>query len=229
LFKPLFNYKIVMKKVLFLGFSLLIFLASCVKKNEVPVGEVKIRFVNALRNSLPQDVYVNSTKLSIAPVASGQATAYLSLYSGLNNLAMANSGTMIANGDIIPYNAVIGSYATFFYTQNLKGGAATGLKEDDMTLPPAGKARVRFIHLNSFLDNYLKVSVVGGAELVPALSFGNASAYYDVEPGTKFQPAATLVVTAPVVDANLQAGKIYTIFFNGSTGTELYGNLLIQN
>jgi hypothetical protein len=224
-----YSTEIIMKRVLILGCCLLIFLSSCVKKTEVPVGEVKIRFVNALPNSLPQDVYVNNGKLDVAPVAAGQATPYLSLYSGQNYLAMANIGTNTPNGDIIPYNAAIGSYATFFYTQNLQGAPATGLKEDDMTPPPSGKARVRFIHLNSFLNNSIRLSAVGGGELFSALGFGNASPYYNVDPGTKFQVAATLVVTAPVVDANLQAGKIYTIFFNGSTSTELYGNLLIQN
>jgi hypothetical protein len=224
----IFKY-IIMKKFIALGFSLLIFLSACVKEKAVPVGEVKIRFVNALPNSLPQDVYVNNGKLAIAAVAAGQATPYLSFYSGVNNLAMANTGSTTANGDIIPYNAVIGSYATFFYTQNLAGGPATGLKEDDMTAPPAGKARVRFIHLNSFLNNSIKVSAVGGGDLFAGLGFGIASSYYNVDPGTKFQASATGVVTSPVIDANLQAGKIYTIFFNGSLATELYGNLLIQN
>jgi hypothetical protein len=119
-----------MKKTLLLVCSLLVLLSSCVKKTEVPQGEVKIRFVNALPNSLPQDVYVNYGKLGVAAVGPGQATPYLSLYSGQNYLAMANTGTTTPNGDIIPYNAVIGSYATFFYTQNLAGGSATGLKEE---------------------------------------------------------------------------------------------------
>jgi len=219
-----------MKRTLLLVCSLLVFLSACVKKTEVPQGEVKIRFVNALPNSLPQDVYVNYGKLSVAAVGPGQATPYLSFYSGQNYLAMANTGTTTPNGDIIPYNAAVGSYATFFYyTKNLNGGSATGLKEDDMTPPPAGKARVRFIHLNSFLNNSIRVSVVGSAELFSGLGFGSASSYYNVDPGSKFQGAATAVVTSPVIDANIQAGKIYTIFFNGTTGTELYGNLLIQN
>ena len=222
-----------MKKILYLGFSLIIFLNSCVKRTEVPVGEVKIRFVNALPptlpNALPQDVYVNNGKLSIAAVAPGQATPYLSFYSGLNSLAMANTGTATANGDIYSYNAEIGSHATFFYTMSLLGTPATGIKGDDMTLPPAGKARVRFIHLNGFLNNSIKVDVVNGGELFGALGFGNASAYFNVDPLSKFQVSATGVTTAPVIDANIQAGKIYTIFFNGTAETELYGNLLIQN
>ena len=218
-----------MKKILFLVLGLSIFLSSCVKKPDVPVGEVKIRFVNALRGSLPQDVYINSGKVNVPAVESGQTTPYLSFQSGVNYLAMANTGTTTANGDIIPYNGPIGGYATFFYTQNLAGGSATGLKEDDMTLPPAGKARVRFIHLNSFLNNSIRVSIVGGADLFSVLGFGSASLYYNVDAGSKFQVAATGVTTAPVIDANIQAGKIYTFFFNGSTATELYGNMLIQN
>lgn len=219
-----------MKKILFLVFGLSIFLGSCVKEKDVPVGEVKIRFVNALPNSLPQDVYVNSSKVNVPAVQPGQATSYLSFQSGLNYLAMANTGTTVANGDIIPYSGVIGSSATFFYTQNLSGGSATGLKEDDMTLPATGKARVRFIHLNSFLNNSIRVTVVGGLEpLFAGLGFGSASSYYNVDPGSKFQVAATGVTTAPVIDVNIQAGKIYTFFFNGTTDTELYGNMLIQN
>lgn len=103
-----------MKRTLLLVCSLLVFLSACVKKTEVPQGEVKIRFVNALPNSLPQDVYVNYGKLSVAAVGPGQATPYLSFYSGQNYLAMANTGTTTPNGDIIPYNAAVGSYATFF-------------------------------------------------------------------------------------------------------------------
>jgi hypothetical protein len=218
-----------MKRTLFLGLALLVFLSACVKQKEVPVGEVKIRFVNALPNSLAQDIYVNNGKLAVPPVAANQATAYLSLYSGLNYLAVANTGTMTANGDVIPYNAEIGSYATFFYTQNVEGNPQTYVAPDDMTLPPTGKARVRFVHLNGFLYNFLKVSAVSGAELFPSLVFGSASSYFNVDPGTKFQAAATGVTNAPVIDANLQAGKIYTIFFNGTSKTELFANLLIQN
>jgi hypothetical protein len=218
-----------MKKTLFFGLALLVFFSACVKQTEVPVGEVKIRFVNALPNSLAQDIYVNNGKLAVPPIAANQATAYLSLYSGLNYLAVANTGTMTANGDVIPYNAEIGSYATFFYTQNLVGSPQTYLAQDDMTLPPTGKARVRFVHFNGFLNNSLKVSAVSGAELFPALGFGNASSYFNVDPGTKFQASATGVTNAPVIDANLQAGKIYTIFFNGTAATELFANLLIQN
>ena len=98
-----------------------------------------------------------------------------------------------------------------------------------MSPPPSGKARVRFIHLNSFLNNSIRVAIVGGADLFAVLAFGNASVYYNVDPGSKFQVSATGVTTAPVIDANIQAGKIYTFFFNGSTATELYGNMLIQN
>ncbi|MHA4894768.1 DUF4397 domain-containing protein [Pedobacter sp. PWIIR3] len=217
-----------MKRILFLSLGLLILVSGCVKKDETPVGEAHLRFVNAVSGSASQDVYVGSTSVNQLGLGYAQATPYTSVTSGINLVSFADKGTLVANA-IINYNTEIGSYSSVYYYKNLTGTLVAGAIRDDMTEPPSGKARVRFVHLNNFLDNSLRVSAVGGAELFPALVFGSASAYFDVAPGTKFQAAATGVVTSPEINFNVLAGKIYTIVLTGSVATELYAFSLLQN
>ncbi|MES2827822.1 MAG: DUF4397 domain-containing protein [Bacteroidota bacterium] len=217
-----------MKRVLFLSFGLLLLLSSCVKKKDVPVGEVKVRFINAVTGSGSQDVFANNTLETKLGIGYAQATDYLTFYSGINLFAFADRGSTTANA-IISYGLETGDHASVYYYKTLAGALAAGGIKDDMTAPPTGKARVRFVHLNNFLNNSLKVSVVGGADLFPALVFAAASSYYNVDPGTKFQPSATGVTVAPEIATSFQAGKIYTVILTGSVNTELYAFSVLQN
>lgn len=217
-----------MKKILFLSFGLLLLLNACVKKDDTKVGEAKVKFVNAVSGSEPQDAYVNGSLMTAVGVGYGQSTDYLTYYSGINSIAFADRGTMISNA-IINYGTDIDSYATIYYYKTLLGGVTAGAIRDDMTAPPAGKARVRFVHLNNFLNNSLAVKAVDGAQLFPVLVFASASAYFDVEPGTKFQASATGVTTAPEINIGVQSGKIYTIILTGTAATELNALSILQN
>ncbi|MGY4384592.1 hypothetical protein ACVWYN_001618 [Pedobacter sp. UYP24] len=217
-----------MKRILFLSLGLLILVSGCVKKDDTPVGEAQLRFVNAVPGSVGQDVYVNNNQVTLVGLGYAQSTAYTKVISGINLIAFADGGTLVSNA-IISYGTDIGTNSSVYYYKNLSGTLVAGAIKDDMTAPAAGKARVRFVHLNNSLNNSLRVSAVNGAELFPALVFGSASAYFEVAPGTKFQPAATGVTTAPEISVNVQAGKIYTIVLTGSAATELYAFTLIQN
>ena len=217
-----------MKRILFLSLGLLLLLSSCVKKDERPVGEVRVRFVNAVSGSPSQDVYANNTLETKVGIGYGQASDYLTFYSGINLFAFADRASTTANA-IISYGLESGDHASVYYYKTLAGAVAAGGIKDDMTAPPAGKARVRFVHMNSFLNNSLTVRVVGGASLFPALVFASASSYYDVDPGTKFQAAATGVTVSPEISLNVQAGKIYTVILTGSVATELYAFSVLQN
>ena len=104
-------------------------------------------------------------------------------------------------------------YYTFYYTGN--GSTRT---EDDMTAPPSGKAKVRYINLNSGVNSNVDLSI-NGTSIASNIAYQSASNFSTVDAGTqtiKVMAAgtSTLYFDLPVT---LQAGKIYTIWASGNT------------
>ena len=199
------------------------------KRQDVPVGTAHVRFVNAVDSSANQDVYAGGKILSGGPVGYGFSTTYFSVPSGFTIFEFTNSGTQEVKGQI-NHGMDIDSYSTIYWYRDLNSLIQTGATRDDMSSPPAGQARVRFVHLNFYLNNSINVGISGVATpLAKDLAFRAASAYFNVEPGTKFQASGTGVVTAPVIDAKIVAGKIYTIWIDGDGGTDLRSHIIVQN
>lgn len=217
------------------GAGLMITMVSCKKNDPVPepVGEAKVRYVNTVQGSAAQDFYVNGTKKSASAVAYGGVSEYLTITSGGNSFGFYNTGSTTANVTTEAYNFPIGINGTVFYYQAQSGPLGAFAIGDDMTAPAAGKAKVRFLNINKFSGtNAIAVSVVGQATvLIPSLVYGDLSniAYFSVDPGAKFTFAATGVTDAPVLDAGIVAGKIYTIWVDGSSSTSLTGHAIVQN
>jgi hypothetical protein len=218
-----------MKRFLFVGLSALVLLASsCVKQKNTPTGEAHVRFVNAVVGSPSQDVYVNSVLVSSGKIPYGGQTSYMTYTAGINEIVFVDGITHISQA-AEDYGSDIGDYATVYFFGTLQGTLSAGGIKDIMTAPAAGKARVRFLNLDYNLSNAMIMTLVGGANLYTSLPFGTASTYFEVDPGAKFQPSATGVTTAPVIDFNPKAGKIYTVWLSGTSATELYGNAILQN
>jgi hypothetical protein len=218
-----------MKRFLLVGLSAAVLLvSSCVKQKEAPTGDAHIRFVNAVVGSPSQDVYINSVQVSSGKLPYGALTSYMTYTAGISQIVFVDGITHISQA-AEDYGSDIGDYATFYFYSNLQGVLTAGGIKDNMTPPATGKARVRFINLDYNLTNAMIVAVVGGNNLFTSLQFATASTYYEVDPGTKFQASAAGVTTAPVMDFNLQAGKIYTIWLSGASATEIYGNAILQN
>ncbi|MCC8424486.1 DUF4397 domain-containing protein [Mucilaginibacter sp. UR6-11] len=216
-----------MKKILFLCLGAVALLSSCVKKNVPPTGDAHIRFVNAIPGSINQDAYINTTKV-VTNLAFGVQSSYITYTAGINALSITNVGTTISN---LTYNygSNIGDYATVFFFRSFTGELISGGIVDNMTAPPAGKARVRFVNLHNYLNDSFKMTITGGATLFNDLVFSNASPYFDVDPGTSFTATAATVTNPTVISFNPQAGKIYTIWINGASSTELNAYPFIQN
>lgn len=219
-----------------IAFSGLLLLSSCRKNDDIrpePVGPANIRYANAVQGSASQDLYVNDTKKNTQAVAYGEASAYMEITSGSNVFKFYDAGTTTLRATSQGYNVPIGLYATVFYYQASGGQHGAFAVGDDMSAPPSGKAKVRFLHLNSFLglNTSISVSVVGQtAVLIPALVYGNLNTgYFNVDPGTKFTFAATGVTNAPVVDAGIVASKNYTIWIDGTNSATLTGHVILQN
>lgn len=211
------------------GAGLLISMASC-KKNDPapePVGEARVKYVNAAEGSVAQDLYVSNTKKTTAAVSYGNNSDYLVFTSGINTFASADAGGTTANASS-QGSVQIGTYLTAIYYINGDGTKVLGVLGDDMTTA-SGKAKVRFININSFLKANVAVAITGGANLIPSVAYETASNYIQVDAGTKFTLSATGVVTAPAIDGTLQAGKNYTIWIDGGSPTELRGHVILQN
>jgi hypothetical protein len=217
-----------MKRFLLAGLSAVVLLASsCVKPKNAPTGDAHIRFVNAVVGSPSQDVYINSVLVSSGKLPYGAQTSYMTYTAGISEIVFVDGVTHISQA-AEDYGSDIGDYATFYFYGNMQGTLSAGGIKDNMTAPATGKARIRFVNLDYNLTNAMIMAVVGGNNLFTSLQFATASVYYEVDPGTKFQASATGVTTAPVMDFNLQAGKIYTIWLSGPSANEIYGTAILQ-
>lgn len=218
-----------MKKLSFLALGLMVLLSSCFKEpTPEPTGEAKVRVANASATSVPQDVYYNGQKMNIAPLAYGQVSGYQTISSGASFFGFTDNGSTISNYES-GATIKIGEHFTVIYYNTTTNTKNVGFLLDDMTAPPAGKARVRFVHLNSLFANSFAIRIQGGAALVLVVPFANSSAYFDVDAGTKFEVSAVgLTPSEQLFDPVIQAGKIYTIWLNG-TATTMQAHTIQQN
>lgn len=212
-----------------------VLLSSCAKKNDPqpePVGEAKIRFVNTVQGSAAQDFYVNDNKKTTTAVAYGSASEYVTITSGSNTLKAYDAGTTTLKGQSQAYDIPIGISATAFFYQAAGGNFGVFAVGDDQTAPATGKAKVRFINVNSVLPTTSVITVTVQGEttsLIPSLAYGDLNiGYKTVDPGAKFVFTANGVTTAPVLDGGIVAGKNYTIWIDGSSSA-LTGHVILQN
>lgn len=217
--------------------GLTVLLSACLKEPKPePTGEVNFRFVNAVSGSSSQDYYVNGSKKTAIPLAYGDYSAYTPLVSGNNQFAFADQGATTANAVSSVYYNKIGIKGTVFYYKALNSTGADVLAAgvifpDETEEPVSGKAKVRFIHLNRLVNKNvaLTVSVQGAGQLTPAegVSFGSVTPYYSVDAGAQLVITGT-GLTIPVMNPNFVAGKIYTIWFDGASATEVNGHVIVQ-
>jgi uncharacterized protein DUF4397 len=197
-----------------------------------------VRFVNAVQTSDPQDMFIRGVKApnSVA-LMYGQFSPYYTSTSGDNAFAFADMGTTEGTGNAgIGGKFEIGTEMTIFYFKLLEqrdnGELAAGIKYDDNVVVP-GKAKVRFLHLNNYLENFIDFTVVvdgvDGKVLSTGIGFAASSPYYEVDPGTKIKAKGTGVTDPLIIDANLQAGKNYTIWIDGPSEKVLTSHVIIQN
>ncbi len=218
-------------RLLYLG--LIVLFASCVKKDPAePVGEIKVKFVNAVESSTAQEMFIRGAKApNSVPLTYGQDSPYFISTSGDNAFAFADVGTIDGTGNAgIGGKFEIGANLTVFYFKTLArlgGQLAAGVKNDDNTVVP-GKARVRFVHLNNHLENYVNFSV-GDNVLTTGIAFAYASTYFSLDPGAIIKAHATGVTEPLMIDANLKAGKNYTIWVDGPSEKVLLSHVILQN
>ncbi len=191
-------------------------------------GTANLMIVNGAEGSAPQDYYSDNTKVNSSAVAYGTNTSYVSTAAGNHTGQFRTSGSTTVNAS---------SNVTFerdkYYTVYLTGSAnssSTFSSEDDMSAPPAGKSKVRFVHLSSAVTSAIDLGITGGSKIISSLAYQTASAYQTVDANTAFTLYLAGSSTASLaIPAAVQAGKIYTIYISGATTATLTYRVIVQN
>jgi hypothetical protein len=175
------------------------------------------------------DVYVDSVAdpdagLVLPGVAYGTVSDYQTVPPGTYTVAMRTAGADPATPPALSATVEVGA-DTARTVAGVGNFADLGLDilEDDLTLPPAGQARVRVIAAAATAAT-LDVSLSGGAELAQGLEFAGTSGYVDVPAGaTSLQvtPEGSAATELPV---EVAAGSVYSVIVLDAPG----GGLAVQ-
>ena len=175
-------------------------------------SDARVRVAHFSADAPPVDVYVDGRpKLRNVPFQA--MSDYLTLAAGTHtfDVRAAGSAATAAPAVTVSQDFVAGKS----YTVAAVGPIAsiTGkVYEDNVTVPAAGKARIRVIHATPSAPS-VDVAVKGGAVLFPKLEFGTSSTYTEVAAGSyeievREAGKTEALLTKPVT---LQGGGVYSI------------------
>jgi hypothetical protein len=182
------------------------------------------------------DVYLDSLpgtpKVSqvFKGVGYGDVSKYLSLPTGTYTVAMRVSGAAATTPPVLSTQVTVGSGGAYTVA-GVGKHADLGLRvlNDDLTLPAAGKAKVRIVQA-SVRAPVMTVSIAGGPVVADSIAFATTTDYLDVPPGhwtLKAQgaggsPSSTLTAT-------LAAGNVYSlIVLDAKAGNGLTAQLRVD-
>ena len=160
-------------------------------------------------------------------------TDYMSVSAGTRNIQFNSTGTTTALIDAdFPLEAGV-SYSLF--TSGAVSSIGTLVLRDTLETPPAGQARVRFIHLSPDAPG-VDIAVTGGSgTLASDVTFREATSFVALPGGTynlELRAMGTTTVILPIPGVTIQAGRNYTIFVRGfaaGVGVQALGTGTIVN
>ncbi len=174
--------------------------------------DARVRVAHFSADAPPVDVYVDG-KPKLRNVPFQAMSDYLTLAAGAHtfDVRAAGAAATAAPAVTVSQDFVAGKS----YTVAAIGPIASisgKVYEDNVTVPAAGKARIRVIHATPSAPS-VDVAVKGGAVLFPKLEFGTSSTYTEVAAGSyeievRDAGKTEALLTKPVT---LQGGGVYTI------------------
>jgi hypothetical protein len=206
-------------------------LVSCKKDETISAkevkGEAKVKMINASQNATAIDFYLDNTKVNTTALAFGEGSDYIKIASGTKASKVQNNGMDEAESEVVFVPTI--SY-TSFYVENRASKGTILTYEDDLGPTEAGKARIRFVNTSPYFTNTVNVNLTGAILLVNALPFAQASAYFSVDPGANLRVSIVGTAIVKVVPAaDIEAGKIYTFWFSGTSNATLTVNKITYN
>jgi len=173
------------------------------------------------------DVYLNSvggaTPDKVFPgVGYGVLSDYLTLPTGAYAVSMRLAGAPASSQAVLTTQVTVAS-GKAYTVAGVGKHADLGLRvlDDDLTLPPAEKAKVRIIQA-SVRAPVLAVSVSDGPTIADAVPFATTTDYRQVDPGhwtLRVQPTGGGQPTT--LDAVVAAGNVYSLLVLDAPGSGL--------
>ena len=205
---------------------LLAIFAGCSKDTDT---RANVMFVNGCAETKSVYAWANKTKVTGAVnIYYTTSSNYQKIPSGRINVNYYNSvnGDSLCGGNIL-FNT--GDHYTLFVGGNIATPTFV-VTTDDVTRPPAGNARIRFVNLSS--DVPAADFSVGTQTMGSGIVNGECSPFYDVAAGNYFMKVADS--SGNVSDSvKLDAGLLYTAMLTGTraatTGSDTLTFSLVTN
>jgi Domain of unknown function (DUF4397) len=197
-----------------------------------PVGYVRLAHLSP--DTPDVDVYLaavtGGTPQRFPGVGYGTVSTYLSVPTGTYAVSMRAAGAPATDPPVLTTNVTV-AQGKAYTVAGVGKHADLGLKviEDDLSLPPSGKAKVRIVQA-SVRAPVMTVSIAGGPAIADNIAFATTTDYLDVSPGhwtLKAQgaggsPSSTLTAT-------LGTGNVYSlIVLDAKTGNGLTAQLRVD-
>jgi len=192
---------------------------------EAAKGEAKIKLVNAAETESPQKIMING-ETATSNLGFGQTTDYIKTNSGLKAISYIGTISGISIDTSLNYTSSI-TYTTFLVMDRNAKREILNF-EDNLSNSEPTKAKVRVLNLSPNFPTGINISVQSGTLFVSALMYKGVSNYFSVDAGNNLRfnvvgSGITKTATA------LEAGKIYTIWFSGTTSANVEAHVIADN
>jgi len=177
--------------------------------------EARIRVAHASPDAPAVDILVNDGK-AFGDVAFKDITEYAMLTAGTYNVKVVPAGAT----EPVVIEADLELEADMSYTVAAIGMLAEIqplVLQDDISVPAAGTAHVRFVHASPDAPP-VDIALKDGDVLFSAVGFGEASEYVPADADThdlEVRLAGTTTVVLEIPGVALEAGTVYTVFAMG--------------
>ena len=189
-------------------------LSSCEDDEKITYANVLV--THASPDAPGVDLLIDDVKVNTQPLTYPNNTGYLDAETGTRNIKVnvAGTSTTVINGDL---DLEVDKYYSVFAVDQVSEITALVLV-DDLTMPAAGKAHVRFVHLSPDAPAVDVAVASSGAVVFSDIAFKESTVFTPLDAGTynlDVRVAGTSTVALVLPPVTLQAGKIYTVFAKG--------------
>lgn len=205
--------------------------SSCEKNDVDNSGQFRLKVVNASPTSGPQTFTLAGTLLVSNGLNYKESSDYITSPSGtrlVGEFKNPTTNSIFASGEIWTANNIIQTV----YLAGQGSKARVKVFTDDLGTPNNNQVKVKFIDFSDNGPSVVKIRNGSGDDLVSSLPRNEDSGYKFIAPGTFTVQISSLTGNNNSATFNipdLQAGKIYTIYFTDAADGSMVANTVLHN